>query len=195
MNTKHIDRARLPLILLALAFGAGTVVSLSECTGSHPTAGDPNWLTPPVTTAALSVPGGAAPTARFHGTGVQIYTCTAAADSTRTPAWSLKGPDAVLLDAGGAEAGTHGIGPAWTSKQDGSSVVGTKVAQADAPAAGAVPWLLLQAKSHGGAGTFSTVAFIQRLNTAGGVAPAAGCSAATIGAETRVAYEADYYFY
>ena len=39
------------------------------------------------------------------------------------------------------------------------------------------------------------VAYIQRLNTKGGVAPSATCDAASKGRRQQVAYEADYAFY
>jgi len=67
-------------------------------------------------------------------------------------------------------------------------------ARTEAPAAGAIPWLLLTAKSVGPQGTFSKVTGIQRVNTAGGVAPKDGCSPSSSGAKARVAYTADYYF-
>jgi hypothetical protein len=44
-----------------------------------------------------------------------------------------------------------------------------------------------------GNGTFSHVTFIQRINTAGGKAPAAGD--AKVGDEIRQPYTADYIFY
>mgnify|MGYP006184517681 FL=1 len=44
----------------------------------------------------------------------------------------------------------------------------------------------------GAAGVLSPVSFIQRLHTEGGVAPAGGCDAASIGRQTRVGYRADY---
>jgi hypothetical protein len=86
------------------------------------------------------------------------------------------------------------MGPTWTSK-DGSSVVGKKLAQADAPESTAVPWLLLGAVSTTGAGIFADVTFVQRTATSGGKAPAVGCGADNQGAETSVPYTADYYFY
>ena len=67
--------------------------------------------------------------------------------------------------------------------------------RSDAPAADAIPWLLLSAKSVGPQGSFSKVTSIQRVNTVGGVAPKTGCSQATVGAPARVAYTADYYFF
>ena len=68
-------------------------------------------------------------------------------------------------------------------------------ARADAPATGSIPWLLLRAKSHDGAGTFAAVAFVRRSLTKDGAAPAGGCDAAHRGAELRVAYSALYQFY
>jgi hypothetical protein len=147
--------------------------------------------TAPDVPAAIRVPAGAKLIEKLHATGAQVYGC-AGADGKY--AWTLKRPDATLTDAKGTEAGKHGAGPSWTAK-DGSSVTGAKAAQADAPAADAVPWLLLKATSTSGKGKFSQVSFVQRLATKGGKAPAAGCDAAHSGGELRVDYSADYYFY
>jgi hypothetical protein len=145
----------------------------------------------PEVPAAIRVPAGAKLVETLHATGAQVYGC-AATDGKF--GWTLKRPDAKLTDAKGAAAGTHGAGPSWTAK-DGSTVNGAKVAQADAPVADAVPWLLLKATSTAGKGQFSQVTFIQRLGTKGGKAPATGCDAAHGGTELRVDYSADYYFY
>ena len=69
------------------------------------------------------------------------------------------------------------------------------LARADAPSKNAIPWLLLEAKSHAGGGAFSTITHIQRLDTKGGVAPKKGCDATHAGEEVRVPYEATYAFY
>ena len=74
-------------------------------------------------------------------------------------------------------------------------MVGKKIAQFDAPAGDAIPWLLLRATGTSGAGVFSDVTFIQRLATSKGKPPASGCDARTAGAETRASYAADYAFY
>ena len=63
---------------------------------------------------------------------------------------------------------------------------------ADAPSAGAIPWLLLATQGSGPRGTFSGVTSIQRVRTVGGVAPAGGCHAGTTGTVTRIPYTADY---
>jgi len=64
--------------------------------------------------------------------------------------------------------------------------------RADAPAAGNIPWLLLGTKSVGGEGAFSKVSSVQRVATVGGVAPGGTCAQ---GAQARVDYTADYYFF
>ena len=70
-----------------------------------------------------------------------------------------------------------------------------QIARADAPQADAIPWLLLKELSTTGPGLFSDIAFVQRVNTWGGVAPATGCDASTVDTLIRVPYSADYYFY
>lgn len=121
--------------------------------------------------------------------GVQIYECRVRKDGGYE--WAFVAPDADLLDAQGKAIGRHGAGPYWQSA-DGSRVVGTVKARADAPAPGAIPWLLLSTKSSGPAGAFSNVTSIQRVNTVGGVAPATPCAAQFAGTPARVPYTADY---
>jgi hypothetical protein len=169
------------------------VVALGACVGSASAAGTVSAdLKPPASLpATLQAPAGAKPIAKFHATGAQVYKCGATEGKF---GWALARPDAVLHDASGAVVGTHGAGPTWTAK-DGSAVVGAKVEQAPAPAPGAVPWLLLRATSTSGAGLFTAVTFVQRIDTQGGTAPAGGCDASHLGSETKASYSADYYFY
>lgn len=117
--------------------------------------------------------------------GDQIYEC-------RDAKWVFVAPEAELFDAAGKKIGRHYAGPHWEAA-DGSRIVGAVKERADAPAAGAIPWLLLSAKSVGPEGAFSKVTSIQRVATKGGVAPAGYCSQA--GAKARVPYTADYYFF
>ena len=125
--------------------------------------------------------------------GVQIYECRPRRDEIGAFEWAFVAPEADLFDRQGAEIGRHYAGPHWEAS-DGSKVLGTVRERADAPAAGAIPWLLLSAKSVGPQGAFSSVTSIQRVNTAGGVAPPDGCHPSSSGASARVAYTADYYF-
>jgi hypothetical protein len=120
--------------------------------------------------------------------GVQIYVCTQTADAVT---WRLKGPEADLFDVAGVPAGRHFEGPSWQAK-DGSTVVGEALITSKSPTEGSIPWLVLRAKSHEGNGQFASVDYVVRMRTEGGVAPATGCDAAHVGAETRVGYQAVY---
>lgn len=129
------------------------------------------------------------PVLTIRATGVQIYQCRS--DAAGAPAWASVAPEAELFDARGRSIGTHGAGPHWTA-HDGSRVVGKLKARADAPQPGAIPWLLLDATASAAPGVFGHVTSIQRLRTAGGLAPAGGCRTGTTGATARVPYTADY---
>jgi len=89
------------------------------------------------------------------------------------------------------EVGIHYAGPTWESNS-GSKVVGTRVADCS-PDSTAIPWLRLQAVSTDGPGIFSSVTYIQRVNTVGGLVPTAPGS--SVGAVVEVPYTAEYYFY
>lgn len=129
----------------------------------------------------------------LHAVGSQIYEC--AKNAQDSWAWQFKQPQAELFDEMGHQIGQHGAGPSWTLN-DGSSLVGQMQASAPAPAAGAIPWLLLGVRSRSGSGRLDGVAAIQRLSTQGGVAPTADrCHAATAGQIAKVAYSADYTFW
>ena len=122
--------------------------------------------------------------------GDQIYECRQQKDGKLD--WAFVAPEAELFDGARKKIGTHYAGPHWEAA-DGSKVVATVKGRADAPAAGNIPWLLLEAKSVGKHGAFSNVTSIQRVATVGGVAPPNACPHA--GLQARVPYTADYYFF
>ena len=122
--------------------------------------------------------------------GVQIYECRARKDGTGVE-WAFVAPDADLFDTNGRPIGLHGAGPYWQAR-DGSRVVGTLQARADAPITSAIPWLLLTTKSTGPDGTFGKVTSIQRINTVGGIAPSTPCTRDATGTSARIDYTADY---
>src|SRR5438876_11977596 len=88
--------------------------------------------------------------------GVQIYECRARKDHVGEYEWAFVAPEADLFDAGGKRIGRHYAGLHWESN-DGSKVLGTVKERADAPAADAIPWVLLATKSVGSEGAFSNV--------------------------------------
>lgn len=148
---------------------------------------------PEVVPASLRAPSSQLMTLKAHATGAQVYQCRPAKNDPSSYLWELKAPDATLVDEAGRKVAKHYAGPTWEAS-DGSSVVAEVVAREPSPDPNAIAWLLLKATSTSGHGQFSTVKFIQRLHTVGGVAPAA-CTAKQAGRELRVKYSADYYFY
>ena len=124
--------------------------------------------------------------------GVQRYQCV---QSTTGFTWTFVAPDADLFSLHGHQLVVHHFaGPTWLYK-DSSSVLGAKTAGAIVDP-NAIPWLLLNVTSHGGAeGRLSDITSIQRLQTTGGNAPATGCDADHVGAESDVLYAARYFFY
>jgi Protein of unknown function (DUF3455) len=106
--------------------------------------------------------------------GVQVY--KAVEGKSGALEWTLEGPLADLSDEKGDRVGWHYDGPAWEAT-DGSKVVrdeaeAVKQAPATDPKA-AIPWLLVKVKvADDKPGEFAGVVYIQRLNTAGGSAPA-----------------------
>jgi hypothetical protein len=141
---------------------------------------------------ALALAPGEAPLATLSARGVQLYECRAG--TAGAAAWAFVAPDAELFELDGRPAGQHGAGPHWLAP-DGSRVEAKVAARADAPLPGAIPWLLLEARSTGAAGRFDRVTRIRRVHTSGGSAPAAGCDAAALGRQARVPYTADYLFH
>ena len=140
---------------------------------------------------APSLAGAATTALQLQGKGVQIYACQAAGAGI---AWTLKGPEAILLDQSGAQVGRHFVGPSWQAS-DGSTIVGEPLVASPSPTKGSVAWLVLHIKSSSGAGLFANIAYVARTATSGGAAPATGCDAGHVGAEARIAYTATYTFF
>lgn len=173
--------AHLIAVALFVSVGASAIAQ-----GTPTTAGDiPTNLAPPADSVLF---------VDLHARGVQIYACEAKPDDATAFVWTFKAPEADLFNARGEMVGNHFAGPTWQG-HDGSAVVGAVLERADSPDAGSIPWLLLDAKEHVGNGVFSTITYIQRLDTSGGAAPAEGCDADHAAEETREPYEATYAFY
>ncbi|MFD9702702.1 DUF3455 domain-containing protein [Lentzea sp. NPDC059081] len=175
-----MKRAGLVLVATALV-GLGAGVAGSTAAPTPELMGDLAVKVAP----AVEVPAGNKLVAKFYAKGVQTYTCASGA-------WKSLEPAATLADRLGRAVALHSRGPIWVSTVDGSAVEAAPVDGARNEVPGAVPELLLKAKSTRGAGTFAGVSYVQRLATKGGVAPAAACT--TEGAQTSVPYEALYTF-
>src|SRR5215475_2519442 len=183
-------------------------------------------VTPPSVPEKIEVPAGNTPFLEGHGVGTQNYIClpcpNATTPATSCPdnsgfGWILFTPEATLFDdhdkqlithffsANPAEGGT--IRATWQDSRDSSIVWGGQVTgqatastDPDLVAPGAVAWLRLPMggvqEGPTGGDTMTATTFIQRVNTAGGVAPSTGCSGrADVGAKAFEQYTADYLFY
>jgi hypothetical protein len=179
-------------------------------TAASATAHERDRIGVPEVPANLVVDAAYRPYRRLHADGTQNYVCSATATGV---AWTFLGPQATLFDDDADQAATHYLSPnpqeggtaraTWRHSRDTSTVWAAAVETSSDTAyvaPGAIPWLKLQVKGaqlgpdggHALAGT----AFIQRIDTVGGAAPATGCSTtAQIGGRAFVPYAADYVFY
>ena len=173
-------------------------------------AGAADDITPPPVPSNLEAPAGQRPYLIGHAYGTQNYICLPTVSGA---AWTFLGPQATLFDKDGEQLTTHFLSPnpvengtpraTWQHSQDTSTVWAAAVASSTDPAyvaPGAIPWLLLQVvgreRGPTGGATLLKTRFIQRLNTAGGSAPATGCSQSMhIGQRVCVPYTADFFFY
>jgi hypothetical protein len=124
-----------------------------------------------------NTPNGNTRIATYYAEGVQKYKSQVKAGSNPvTYEWVFVAPQADLYDAGNKKVGTHGAGPFWQL-----SAADTIFAQqynppktAASPEPATIDWLLLMPKTGKTAsGIFANVAYIQRIATQGGKAPAA----------------------
>jgi hypothetical protein len=162
----------------------GIVAALPALPGAH--AKPP---APPVP-SEIEVPAGHKRFLVGHAVGVQIYSCTGSG-------WSFVAPRANLYDRRGRFLTSHFAGPTWQAG-DGSHVVAARVDGVTVDPT-AIPWLLLSATATS-AGPYGDeledTAYIQRINTTGGLAPAAAeCDASSAGKQAEVPYTADYHFW
>ena len=146
---------------------------------------------------APDVPGGIAvgegykPYLIGHAVGVQIYDCNGVG-------WALRAPRANLYGDSGQLIATHFGGPSWQAK-DGSKVIARRAADPVIVDPTAIPWLLLEPTSATAGPDGDRLAgtrYIQRINTTGGLAPAASvCNSETAGDVAEIDYTADYVFW
>ena len=171
----------LAIMLSVITLGHASVTLAVSVDGS---------IEPPVLPAgceALAAPAGHAVAYKVYAVGVQIYRWNGTS-------WGFVAPEANLFASPNYRGliGTHYGGPSWESNS-GSLVtsLGT-LATACTPDPTAISWLRLPAVTSNGPGVFDGVTYIQRVNTVGGIRPAAGT---VVGQEARIPYTTEYYFY
>lgn len=140
----------------------------------------------PAVCSNLEVPAGNIVNSRVYAVGVQRYRWNG-------ETWVFVEPVATLYaDAKYHEkVGIHYAGPTWEFN-NGSKVVAARL-EGCSPTPTAIPWLLLEITSTSGPGILTSMTYIQRVNTVGGLAPTA--PGASIGAVADIPYTAEYYYY
>ena len=196
-----------------------TAGAVAIALGSMPAMGQTQFaeVTPPQVPAAMQVPAGNTAFLKGQATGTQNYICMPTATGF---GWKFTGPQATLfisfnwingevkqqitthyLSPNPMEAGTPRA--TWLSSLDTSAVWAKAIVTStdtNYVAPGAIPWLLLQIVGSQtgptGGDMLKPTSYIQRVNTAGGVMPAAGCTEeSNVGATAFVPYTTDYYFF
>lgn len=165
------------------------IVSLTAALAATPALA---LLEPPGIAPRLRASANELPSFVLSANGVMVYQCKATIANPDAYAWFFVAPDATLYD-GNHEVARMATPNLLESLDDGSSLSG--IVRAAQPSPGTLPWTLSQAQPIGDSGLFANVSSVQRVNTRGGLPPAAGCNADNDGAESRVAFNADYYFY
>lgn len=186
----------------ALALAAALAVAGPAAAEDH--------VTPPEVPANLQAPEGNTAFLAGNAYGTQNYVCLPSASGA---AWTLFGPQATLFDDSFDQIITHYLSPnpaengtpraTWRHSRDTSAAWAFAIASSADPvfvAPNSVPWLLLRVVGTQlgptGGDRMTQTTFIQRVDTAGGLAPATGCSVAgDVGKKTLVPYQALYVFY
>jgi hypothetical protein len=194
-----------------ILLSAGVVALAGALTAAvpQPVHAHPN-LVPPHVPADLEVPAGNKVFLVGHAAGTQQYVCLF---SGSIFTWTFFGPQATLFKDNNKPIITHFLSPnpfengmpraTWQDSKDASTVWAAAIASSsdlNFVAPGAIPWLLLEVvddqPERTSANRLTRTTFIQRLNTSGGVAPLAGCTAfQDVGKKALVPYTADYFFY
>lgn len=167
-----------------------TATALAACTTTPMMAPYSQAMLPD----AVKVPAGHRVAMETVGAGEITYECREKAATAGQFEWVFVGPNATLSDRSGKAVGKYYGPPATWEANDASKLTGTQVAVAPAMA-GSIPLQLVKANAAMGSGAMSGVTYIQRVATAGGVAPATVCDAQGKGAKQTVTYRADYIFW
>ena len=217
-DTGH--RATRHIVTAVCAAAIAAAVSLSTATPAHA-----HPIVVPPLPPSLEVRAPNRPFLLGKAEGTQNYVCLpAGVDAAGIPTfgWKLYTPEATLFNRDTAKqiithffspnpdevntdpfTGFHPVRAAWQSSKDTSTVWARTLVASDAVIVtqGAIPWLKLTVvgSQNGDArdGMLMVTTFIQRVNTTGGVAPAADTcdSLQEVGRQAFVPYTADYIFY
>ena len=179
MKIKSVIGLVIPLIVAGVALASIPAARAGEDNEAP--------VLPSPTCDDLRVPRGNEVAFHAYARGAQIYRWNGSS-------WVFVAPDARLFADPNyqAEIGIHYAGPTWES-YSGGKVRASRVAGCPSPDPTAIDWLKLRAVETAGPGVFSSVTYIQRVNTTGGKAPTTPGS--SVGEMVDAPYTAEYYFY
>ena len=147
--------------------------------------------------ADLKVPEGNELASKLYAKGVQIYEVRRNAANPNVFEWVNTAPSATLYATPHFTNvfGVHYKGPTWQfikGFNKNEKVIGVKQKAVTVDAT-AIPWLLLKAVDSPSTG--NKVTYIQRICTAGGLAPTKPATEANLGEVDSIPYTAVYVFY
>jgi hypothetical protein len=169
--------------MVAAALLAGCAVVPTPSTPGAPAAPSLGFF------SHIKVPSGYEPALRLTGKGVQIFRCEAVDGEYL---WRFRQPEADLTDDQGQPIARHGANFTFEHR-DGSRLVAAITEYEDAPKRDDLRWVLMTAKAFGN-GAFANIAYVQRVNTSGGMPPAS-CRQPDLNRLLRVNFTADFIFY
>lgn len=186
----------LAIIILLAGFLGSCKKSTTELSPAEHISKSETLIIPAAVAVDANLPKGTTRVATYYATGVQKYVAQLIPGTT--PAqyeWVFTAPQADLFDASNKKVGTHGAGPYWQVSANDSLFAQqfAPARKAPSPDSKSIDWLLLMPKTgKTPTGIFAGVAFIQRIATAGGKAPA--IPPAQLNATDDVPYTAVYRF-
>jgi hypothetical protein len=151
--------------------------------GALPEAPSLGWF------SKIKVPEGHQPVLRLPARGVQVFRCE---QHNGTYGWWFRLPEAELTDERGAVVVRHGADFSF-EHVDGSRLLGKVVGSDAAPSGADLRWLLLATRAFG-QGALSGIAYVQRVNTSGGMPPES-CEPKQLNRLLRVDFSAEFVFY
>jgi hypothetical protein len=155
-----------------VSIGAGVMLTISAWSARADSIDPPDAPSTPDAANAADTPDTHAHFSA-HASGVQIYACEY--DAHHALGWVFRQPRATLFDEHGVAIIEHSAGPSWEAR-DGSRIEGRVIAQTASDTPDSVPQLLLRARSTAAQGLLSSVRYVQRVQTVGGLKPSAPCT-------------------
>ena len=186
----------------ARAYGKGAIAMLCMATGTAVLMAACSTVKPPAKefsqdrlAESIRVPAGHVVVLETTAVGVLNYECRRNPASTGPASWTLASPKADLIDRTGKTVGNYSGPPALWTHMDGSTVVGSQLAVSPALGATNLSNQLSKGVAGKNVGAMQDVAYIQRINTKGGLDFSKACGEADVGDKMALPYQADYIFW